>query len=236
MAVMAKAPREGVVKTRLTPPLTAAEAVALSQCFLADVVAKIHEAARMAPITPFVAYAPRGAEACFAGVAAGTRLVLADGEAINETGVSGIGRSLLQAMRSLIGSGFAGALMVSADSPSLPAAILAEAALTLARPGERMVLGPAEDGGYYLIGLKAAEPRIFADIAWSSPVVAQETAARARETGLPVALLPPWYDVDDEATLRRLSRALEDGQERAEASRKLLSRRLFGRLGEVHPA
>ncbi len=225
MAVMAKAPREGVVKTRLTPPFAPAAAVALSESFLADVTEKIREAARAAPISPFVAYAPAGAEARFAGVVApGTRFVLADGEAIREAGISGIGRGLFQATASLLGNGFAGACMVSADAPSLPVAVLSEAALALAREGDRMVLGPAEDGGYYLIGLKALHRRIFQDIAWSSATVAKETAARAREIGLPVVLLRYWYDVDDEATLRRLSGALDAGTERAPATKACLAR------------
>lgn len=223
MAVMAKAPREGTVKTRLTPPLAPAAAVALSASFLADVMAKIHEAARTTPIAPFLAYAPAGAEARFAGIIApATGLVLADGEAVVEAGICGIGRSLFQATRSLLGRGFVGACMVSADAPSVPVEVLCEAASALAAAGERMVLGPAEDGGYYLIGLKALHRRVFQDIPWSSETVALETKARAREIGLPVVLLRSWYDVDDAATLSRLIRALDAGTERAAASKACL--------------
>ena len=98
MAVMAKVPRAGAVKTRLVPPLTAVEAVALSGTFLGDITANIAQAGVMAPIAGYVAYAPAGAEAGFAGLLApGTGLVLADGMLTDgaESAVSGIGRSLL---------------------------------------------------------------------------------------------------------------------------------------------
>ncbi|MDA8052137.1 MAG: glycosyltransferase [Rhodospirillales bacterium] len=222
---MAKAPREGAVKTRLAPPLSQVAAVQLSESFLADVTARVHEAAQAAPIIPYLAYAPAGSEARFQGViAAGTGLVLADGEAVTERELSGIGRALWQAARSLLGLGFTAACLVSADAPSLPAAVLIEAARALTRPGDRMVLGPAEDGGYYLIGLKAPHVRLFEEIAWSTPAVARETGARAAELGLDVVLLRCWYDVDDLATLRRLAGALAAGTEWAPATKACLTR------------
>lgn len=205
MAVMAKVPRAGAVKTRLVPPLTAAEAEALSGTFLADITANIVQAGTVAPISGYVAYAPAGAEAGFAGLLApGTRLVLADGAPQTEAAVSGIGRSLLHATRALLATGAEGVCLVNADSPNLPTAFLVEAADAVLRPGTRVVLGPAEDGGYYLIGLQAPVPRLFADISWSTPVVAAQTVARAQELGLEVVMLPPWYDVDDAASLARL--------------------------------
>ncbi|MGH7067478.1 MAG: TIGR04282 family arsenosugar biosynthesis glycosyltransferase, partial [Acetobacteraceae bacterium] len=191
-----------------------------------------HEAAEMAPITPFLAYAPAGAEAHFADlVTPGTQLVLADGEAIAEPGIAGIGRGLFQATRSLFRSGYGAISLVSADAPTLPVVTLAEAAHRLARPGERMVLGPAADGGYYLIGLKALYPRLFEEISWSSETVAEETVARAREIGLEVVLLHSWYDVDDEATLGRLCSALDRDAEQAPATKAALAR--LGLIGAV---
>jgi uncharacterized protein len=214
MAVMAKVPRAGAVKTRLVPPLTAVEAVALSGTFLGDITANIAQAGVMAPIAGYVAYAPAGAEAGFAGLLApGTGLVLADGMLTDgaEAAVSGIGRSLLHATRALLATGADCVCLVNGDSPTLPTAFLVEAAVALLRPGARMVLGPAEDGGYYLIGLQAPLSRLFADITWSTSVVAEQTVARARELGLEVVMLPPWYDVDDTDTLARLRRELAGG-------------------------
>jgi uncharacterized protein len=75
----------------------------------------------------------------------------------------------------------------------------------LAKPGDRGVLGPASDGGYYLLGLKQVHSRMFEDIAWSTDRVAAQTIERAREIGLDLHVLPTWYDVDDIGALRQLN-------------------------------
>ncbi|TMJ45011.1 MAG: DUF2064 domain-containing protein [Alphaproteobacteria bacterium] len=75
-------------------------------------------------------------------------------------------------------------------------------------PGDRVVLGPAADGGYYLIGLKRFHQRLFEAIDWSTERVYRQTTMRAAEIGVPVAPLAEWYDVDDEASLALLARDL----------------------------
>jgi len=70
------------------------------------------------------------------------------------------------------------------------------------------VLGPAEDGGYYLLGMRRAHAHLFADIAWSTDTVAATTRLRAAELALEIVELPTWYDVDDAASLRRLLSAI----------------------------
>ena len=99
-------------------------------------------------------------------------------------------------------------MVLNSDSPTLPTALLIETAAALARPGDRAVLGPSSDGGYYLLGLKAAHRRMFEDIAWSTARVAEQTLERAREIDLDVHTLPVWYDVDDADGLRRLNAEL----------------------------
>jgi glycosyltransferase A (GT-A) superfamily protein (DUF2064 family) len=94
--------------------------------------------------------------------------------------------------------------VLNSDSPTLPPAYLVEMAGLLAQPGDRAVLGPCSDGGYYVLGMKALHARLFEDVEWSTERVAEQTLARAREIGLAVHLLPTWYDVDDEASLRKL--------------------------------
>ncbi len=205
IAVMAKAPRPKHVKTRLVPPLTPHEAASLNACFLRDITENIREAARAAPIAGFVAYAPSGCETLFDGMLApGTELVLADGSIAVPPGVDGFGRSLLHAARSLLAHGYGAACLVNSDSPTLPTMFLQQAAEVLARPGDRMVLGGADDGGYYMIGLKAAHAALFRDITWSTDQVAAQTLARAAALGLEVVTLPTWFDVDDPASLSRL--------------------------------
>ncbi len=205
IAVMAKAPEPGKVKTRLAPPLTPDEAMSLSASFLRDVTENIALASREVPIQGYVAYAPAGAEHRFDGVLArNARLVLADGAIETPTRVRGFGRSLLHAARALFARGHASVCLLNSDSPTLPTALLRQAALALAGARDRVVLGPAEDGGYYLLGLKAPHAHLFEDIRWISEHVADETCERANALGLEIVRLAPWYDVDDRATLRRL--------------------------------
>lgn len=213
IAVMAKAPHSGQGKTRLVPPLTQEAASALSASFLRDTTENIACAAYVARIHGYVAYAPAGYEAGFDGMLAeGTDLVLADGAGISELRVHGFGRCLLHAARSLFAYGHDRVCLVNSDSPNLPTSLLARAASTLAEDGDRLVLGPAEDGGYYLLGMKAPHGHLFEDIAWSTNNVAEQTRRRAQVLGLQVLELDTWYDVDDAPALLRLSRDISSGQ------------------------
>lgn len=206
---MAKAPIAGRSKTRLVPPLTPEEAARLSGAFLSDITANIALAGREAPIDGWIAYAPSGAEQALVRWAApGTQLVLADGNDDIPLSVQGLGRCLVHASRSLFALGYTAVCLVNSDSPTLPTTILAQAASQLLQTPEHVVLGPAEDGGYYLIGMGAPHLRLFGNITWSSASVADETRARAREIGLTLIESSPWYDVDNQDSLRRLARQL----------------------------
>ena len=205
IAVMAKAPRPGHVKTRLQAVVTPEEAALLGAAFLRDVTGNLRAATAHAPIHPYVAYAPAGQEARFDGLLApGTRLILADGAGGDAEGVEGLGRSLLHATRALLARGYGAACLLNADSPTLPTAWLVDAAHRLLQPGRRAVLGPADDGGYWLVGTQAAEPALYARIPWSTDAVAAMTQARAAEAGVPLDILGTWYDVDDRDGLHRL--------------------------------
>ena len=197
VAVMAKAPRVGDVKTRLVPPLSPEEAAELGACFLRDIADNILAAAERASIRGFIAYSPAGAEGVL-------RPLLPPQIGLLAPRRSGLGASLCDAAADLLAAGYGAACLVNADSPTLPTAVLAAAAEALLRPGDRLVLGPAEDGGYYLIGLKRPHPRLFEEIAWSTPAVLRQTRERAASLALETVLLPPWYDVDDLNSLHRL--------------------------------
>ena len=121
------------------------------------------------------------------------------------------GERLIAAVEDLFAVGFESVCLINSDSPTVTAASFAEATRALARPGDRLVLGPSDDGGYYLVGLKRMHRRIFEEIDWSTEKVFAQTMERAQETGLEVHLLPAGFDVDDRATLDRLCRELLDG-------------------------
>lgn len=191
---MAKAPLAGAVKTRLVPPLTASEAAALNVCFLRDMAANI---ADVGDADGVVVYTPVGTESAFDGILPQSFRLLA------QRGVS-LGDRLSNATDDLLSDGHSAVCLINSDSPTLPRAVLERAVGLLANVGDRVVLGGADDGGYYLIGLKQAHRSLFDRIAWSTADVLAHTIERANEIGLSVELLPRWYDVDDAATLQRL--------------------------------
>jgi rSAM/selenodomain-associated transferase 1 len=198
---MAKASAPGRAKTRLVPPLTFDEAAALNTAFLQDVAANVlaaaDNAAPHAGIAGFAAFGPSGSEGFF-------RATLPEAIGLIEAWLPNFGDCLLHTIREILGRGHGAAVVLNSDSPTLPTALLIETAELLAQPGDRAVLGPSYDGGYYLLGLKTAHSRLFEDIAWSTEQVAAQTLDRAGEIGLEVHTLPLWYDVDDVEGLRRL--------------------------------
>src|SRR6266849_6826228 len=198
LAVMAKAPRSGEVKTRLVPPLRAEEAAILSGCFLQDITENFIAASRLVPVQGYVAYSPPGSEALFRDLVLPEILLLPPHRV-------GLGYSLLRATEDLLHAGYGGACLVNADSPTLPTSVLVEAVEALRAPGDRVVLGPASDGGYYLIGLKYVHKAVFSDIPWGTSSVARLTLERAKQRALEYELLPEWYDVDDAETLEWLN-------------------------------
>jgi hypothetical protein len=215
LGIMGKAPIAGASKTRLCPPLDPAEAARLSACFIADVASAIDLAAGggaagtgRAPATTgdrgVVVFTPDDGGPAF------DDLVPPGFARLAQRGRD-LGERLLHATEDLLGDGFAGVCLINSDSPTLPPALLALTAAALRRPGDRLVLGPAIDGGYYLIGLKRPHARLFDGIAWSTNQVLAQTLARAAAARLPVMLLAPWYDVDDLGSLHLLLHDLFGG-------------------------
>lgn len=205
LAVMAKAPRPGMVKTRLQPPLSAQEAAALNVCFLRDTAESIAALATDGTAQGLVCYTPVGDESAFDGV-------LSECFALIAQRGDGFGERLFHAAEDILSCGFGAVCLIDSDSPTMPPDALRAAVRELARPGDRIVLGPSADGGYYLIGLKRAEPRVFQRITWSTEKVYAETLERVREAGLDCIELPTWYDVDDAQSLAVLERELLQGE------------------------
>ena len=197
LAIMTKAPRPGFVKTRLTPPLTPEESAALNVCFLRDTAAAISAAVAEGGSAGVAAYTPVGAEGVWGEILPGHFTMVAQrGE--------GFGERLTNAVEDLIRIGFASVCLIDSDSPMVPRRIYKRAVELLAAPSDRVVLGPSDDGGYYLIGLKRLHRRLFQEIDWSTERVLTQTRERAAEIRLHVEELPYSFDVDDGAGLRRL--------------------------------
>jgi len=201
VAVVCKTPAAGQSKTRLSPPLRPAECAALSACFISDVAGTIGQLAGEGGVTGYAVYTPRGTEAAL-------RSLLPGGFELALQTEGALGERLLQVTIDLLGAGHDGVIFVNSDGPTLPLSILRDAVEALRRE-DCVVLSPAFDGGYTLIGLSKPHARLFADISWSTSAVYQQTLDRAREIGLPVINVPGWYDVDDEASLRMLEDEIE---------------------------
>jgi uncharacterized protein len=235
IAFMAKASAPGRAKTRLVPPLTFDEAAALNTAFLCDVADNVLLAARHAApacgIAGYAAFGPTGSEDFF-------RRILPGAIGLIAAWLPNFGDCLFHTIREIFARGHSSAVVLNSDSPTLPTALLIETAAALAKPGDRAVLGPSSDGGYYLLGLKAAHRRMFDDIDWSTSRVAAQTLARAGDIGLEVHTLPVWYDVDDVDGLRRLHGELYgrgDGRHDTYAPHHAAqTAKLFDRLRQQH--
>lgn len=186
------------MKTRLHGALSVEDATELYRCFLKDTLALV---GTVPEVEAFISYTPEGYEGFFDGIISSGHCLLA------QRG-DGLGDRLIHAFEDLFGEGFGSVTLMNADSPTLPREHIARALAELRRPGDRVVIGPAEDGGYYLIGAKRLHRRLFEQITWSSERVLAETVERAGEIGLEVTLLPEWYDVDGVAEFERLKREM----------------------------
>jgi rSAM/selenodomain-associated transferase 1 len=241
MAVMTKAPQAGRVKTRLVPPLTPEEAAELNKCFLRDTTVAISSACCRRPVGDkkmdfkpeasashneaattacgIAVYTPVGAESAYSDI------LPVDFTLLPQRGDK-FGERLYLAVEDLFKCGFESVCLIDSDSPNVPPENFAEAVELLSAREERVVLGPSDDGGYYLIGVKKPNKHLFEQIDWSTERVLNQTIQRATEIGVEVKLLPSGYDVDDGASLRRLCDELlgEQGDDStAPSTRKFLA-------------
>jgi rSAM/selenodomain-associated transferase 1 len=228
LAVMTKAPQAGRVKTRLVPPLTPEEAAELNKGFLRDTAAAISSACSRRPVgdegktarsSPIAVYTPAGAESAY------TDVLPADFSLLPQRGDE-FGERLYFAVEDLFKCGFDSLCLIDSDSPTVPAENFEQAVELLSTSEDRVVLGPSDDGGYYLIGMKKPHRHLFEQIDWSTERVLNQTIQRATEIGIEVKLLPTGYDVDDDASLRRLCNELlgEQGDDSvAPSTRKFLA-------------
>ncbi len=193
VAIVCKTPEAGKSKTRLSPPLAPDECAAISRCFIGDLARTFASVAAADPgVVPCALYTPVGSEGPL-------RALLPDGFLLVPQRGDDFGDRLRYGFEDLLAT-HDGAILVNSDSPTLPAAILA-AAIDAVRGGDRVVLSPADDGGYTLIGLARLHHRLFDDMPWSTSAVHRLTVERAAEIGVPVVDVAGWYDVDDGSSL-----------------------------------
>src|SRR3954469_25367985 len=233
LAVMTKAPQAGRVKTRLVPPLTLEQAAELNKCFLRDTAAAISSACSRRPACPpkprrrrvgdegkkrfkdagashvkaatvargIAVYTPIGAESDY------NDILPADFSLLPQRGEK-FGERLYFALEDLFDCGFESVCLIDSDSPTVPAENFQQAVELLSVSEDGVVLGPSDDGGYYLIGVKKPHRQLFEQIDWSTARVLIQTMQRATEMGLEIKLLPTGYDVDDGVSLQRLRNEL----------------------------
>jgi hypothetical protein len=191
LLVVAKQPAAGHTKTRLCPPLTPQQAAELYDCFLRDTL----DLMRQVPgVQRVIGYLPQDAREYFGRLAPDMHLA-------PQVGIS-LGERLNHLLIEALAGGAPFAVVMDSDSPTLPCRYLLQAFERLAEAD--IVLGPTRDGGYYLIGLKQPQPHLFQEVQMSTPHVLADTLALAKASGLSVALLPAWYDVDTVADLQQL--------------------------------
>ncbi len=199
LGIFARSPQPGEVKTRLIPELGAEGACELYRAFLRDTFRRVGQL-RSARVTVFYDGTPSSISDLFTNT-----------YPLAEQSAGGLGDRLAAAFEHLLrGPGHTprAAVIIGSDSPDLPMTYIKRAYTKLKH--NDVVLGPASDGGYYLIGLKQHHPSLFEEIAWGGDKVFEQTVERTRQAGLTLSLLPLWYDVDTPdglATLRRMTAA-----------------------------
>jgi uncharacterized protein len=198
LVVMAKQPLPGRTKTRLCPPFSPQGAARFYEALLRDT---LDLAAGIAGLQLAAAITPVDSQPYFEAITPpGTLMLPVEG--------ADIGVCLRLALRELLERGFRKVLALNADGPSLPPTYLRQAVRLL--DDQDLVLGPGEDGGYYLVGLTSMHDQLFIDIPWSTGRVLEATLAAAQAAGLLTALLPSWYDIDLPPDVDRLRDELAD--------------------------
>ncbi len=194
LAVMFRVPSAGRVKTRLTPPLTKKEVFLLYTLFLEDLFTSLKG---LEDIHIYGFYTQDG-------------MISAIPDAVRDVATllpqrgRGLGERILHTFSTLFSMGYSRVVTIGSDSPDVPLEHIQKAFSMLST--RDCVIGPAEDGGYYLIGLKYPWKGLFVDIPWSTSRVLETTLQRARYLSVDYTLIDGWYDVDDTTGLLRLTK------------------------------
>jgi len=186
LVVVAKAPVPGEVKTRLYPELTIDEATNLYRCFLQD---RIKEIGSLTAMDLAISYTPGDSKQYF------TRFISNGFHLFPQRGKN-LGERLSNIFADKLAEEYDAVAIIDSDTPDLPRSIVEQSFQLLMSNGVDAVFGPCDDGGYYLVAMRRAQPGLFQHIPWSTETVLAATLERARKLGLKAELLPRWNDLD----------------------------------------
>ncbi len=199
LAVMARAPSDDSGKTRLRQTGGAERAAALRRAILLDTLESVRS---VYGVHLVVIFTPETTRLEF-------EALVDDSEGLLGQRGNGLGERMEHGCSDLLARGYTGVVMIGSDLPTLPAAYVDQGIEVLRREDDPLVLGPSEDGGYYLIGLRRCHQELFHGIPWSTSSVLARTLVSARELGMAVTMLPSWYDLDSADDLDRVIRTAE---------------------------
>jgi rSAM/selenodomain-associated transferase 1 len=201
LAIFAKAPIPGEVKTRLFPHLTPEDTAQLQRAFILDTLRHLKS---LQNIRCCIACYPSSTHPFFRQLSQDYPVELLDQQG------NDLGERMDGIVKTLLGSGCSDVVLIGTDIPTLPASYVNDAFDILKRraPQTDVVLGPSEDGGYYLIGLSRRIPQLFQSVPWSTQKVFEITLQKIRDLNLKCEILPQWFDVDDLNHLKALKAQL----------------------------
>ena len=212
VVLFAKVPRLGAVKTRLSPPLSEDEALALHEAMLADQIAFVASFVRPG----------RAGEICLDAAWPADRPQPAGLSTLPHTlqGVGSLGARLDRALARGHAGGTGRIVIIGSDAPTLPARLVDEAFRRLAE-GADAVVSPARDGGYVLVATAGRFPALFRDIPWGTERVLEVTRRRARDAGIDLQETDGWFDVDRVEDFASLLAETEREERRAPRTARL---------------
>jgi uncharacterized protein len=216
LAVIAKAPEAGRVKTRLLPALTAQEAAELSRALLIDQLDQLQE---IDATDFYLFFAPDQARLLLTELAPPCFCLLP------QQG-DGLGARMEAVFSRLSQMGHKNIVLIGGDLPPVPLRYFAEAYGFLESSNRRVVLGPSRDGGYYLVGANQPAPEMFQDMHWSHSRVLAQTRDKLTSLQIDYHLLPPWFDIDTADDLCHLESVLDAVLEKRMPNTLALLRRL----------
>lgn len=193
LIIMAKAPLAGTVKTRLQPVFSAEQCAGLAACFLTDTINKSNSLENQKLI---IAYSPAGEKKYF------NKFAHPKTSFVEQKG-NNLGEKMSSAFEFAFGQKAGAAVMIGTDSPTFPVDFI-EQAFEFLETNSDAVLGKTEDGGFYLIGLRRLDERIFEGVQWSSAKTFGQVRENIMKLNWHLREVPSWYDVDEPSDVKQL--------------------------------